>query len=148
MPPSLPSTQAIASECTFTLSGIRPHRVLKASVQVVTCVLTHPSYGEIARVLVWHFDRTLIRGRYLITDLDGEAREDRDMYVLYTFVFNKFGKVWPWIGDVADEWNRGSGVWGRELDEGMLILVGDIEIGELCTGIVRTLIDFMTLAIR
>lgn len=49
---------------------------------------------------------------------------------------------------MADEWNRGSGVWGRELDEGMLILVGDIEIGELCTGIVRTLFNLITLAIR
>lgn len=148
MSPSLPSTQAIASECTFTLSGARPHRVLRASGQVITCALTHPRYGEIARVIVWHFDRTFIRGRYLTTDLDGEAREDRDMYVLYTFVFDKFGKVWPWVGDVADEWNRGTGVWGRESDEGTLILIGDIEMGEPCKPMTRIISNSMTPAIR
>lgn len=70
------------------------------------------------------------------------------MYVLYTFVFDKFGKVWPWIGDVADEWNRGTGVWGRELDEGTLILIGDMEMGEPCKPMTRIISNSMTPAIR
>ncbi|EIM81739.1 uncharacterized protein STEHIDRAFT_161905 [Stereum hirsutum FP-91666 SS1] len=121
MSPSLPSTQAIASECTFTLSGVRPHRVLRASGQVITCALTHPRYGEIARVIVWHFDRTFIRGRYLTTDLDGEAREDRDMYVLYTFVFDKFGKRW----ENRDRPEVESLMLKSILDSGLPMLSGD-----------------------
>ncbi|KAJ7721720.1 hypothetical protein DFH07DRAFT_760315 [Mycena maculata] len=56
-------------------------------------------------------------------DVDGE------LFTIASTLFDKYGEIRPWLVD--DEYHKGSGVWGRELNEGRLVFVISVSVKAL-----------------
>lgn len=74
----------------------------------------------------WLIDRDALQGCSLPGLLSSPKRsEEQDLHKAYFEVFDKYGSIKDFLVD--DEWQKGSGVWGREINEGDVVLV----IGEV-----------------
>ncbi|OBZ78418.1 hypothetical protein A0H81_02167 [Grifola frondosa] len=82
----------------------------------------HPEHGQIALLSSLKIDRSKCFGQFLQI-MDDHSQELHEFSVK---LFNKYGKLKP--DHVDHEYHKGSGCWGRELDDGMLIYVVDVEV--------------------
>ncbi|KAJ7178749.1 hypothetical protein C8R43DRAFT_871920 [Mycena crocata] len=85
------------------------------TLELLTLTVLHPRYSEIACV-------TAVRLRRPCYGIFLEVMHiDTELFTMGSTLFDKYGEVRPW--HVENEYHKGSGAWGRELNEGRLVFV-------------------------
>lgn len=88
----------------------------------INCEVEHPTHPNVASLSAFQIDRRRCRGQFLQV-MDDESQELHEFSVK---LFNKFGHLKPELVD--NDYHKGTGCWGREMDRGMLIYVESIEV--------------------
>ena len=99
------------------LSEVEPHHEHPSVLKHIVLKAMHPQEGELGALVALQIDRRRCRGEFLVI-MDEESQELCEFAVT---LFDKNGRLKPEF--VENEYHKGSGVWGRELDEGMLLYV-------------------------
>ncbi|KAJ7284692.1 hypothetical protein C8J57DRAFT_1053132 [Mycena rebaudengoi] len=85
------------------------------TLKLLTLTVNHPEKKEIvlvSAVLMKH----RCYGQFLeVMDIDSE------LFSIGSALFNKYGEIRPWLVD--NEFHKGSGAWGRELNDGRLVFL-------------------------
>ncbi|KAL6302447.1 hypothetical protein BKA93DRAFT_736745 [Sparassis latifolia] len=86
----------------------------------------YPRGKEVASLRAVQIDRRIAcEGRFhQVMDSDMEDRDELEM--MGRVLFTKYGEVRPWI--VEDEQLKGTGCWGNELSDGMLIYILSVRV--------------------
>lgn len=96
------------------------HRMRPDTLQLLTLSIRHPSHGEIGYVAA-------IRVQHRCDGIFLEVMDvDTELFTITSTLFDKYGDVRSWIVD--NEYHKGSGVWGRELNDGKLIIVLSVHV--------------------
>ncbi|ETW75151.1 hypothetical protein HETIRDRAFT_330631, partial [Heterobasidion irregulare TC 32-1] len=83
---------------------------------------SHPAYGEIAKLSGWFIIRDCIwREFFHVMNSKSE-----DLHRLSVTFFDRFGNIRP--GIVHDNYHKGLGTWGEELNDGRLVHIKDIKV--------------------
>ncbi|KAJ7677371.1 hypothetical protein B0H17DRAFT_1079548 [Mycena rosella] len=91
------------------------HRMQPDTLELLTLTVQHPTFKEIGSV-------TALRVRHRCYGIFLEVMDiDTELFTIGSAIFDKYGEIRPWLVD--NEYHKGSGVWGRELNEGRLIFV-------------------------
>ncbi|KAJ7844403.1 hypothetical protein B0H14DRAFT_2358669 [Mycena olivaceomarginata] len=91
------------------------HRMPPDTLQLLTLSIRHSAHGEIGYITAIHV-RRLCYGLFLeVMDVDTE------LFAITSAIFNKYREIRPWL--VENEYHKGSGLWGQELNEGNLMIV-------------------------
>ncbi|KAJ6570250.1 hypothetical protein DFH09DRAFT_1154477 [Mycena vulgaris] len=91
------------------------HRMEADALELLTLAIRHPKYKEIGSV-------TALRIRHRCSGMFLEVMDiDTELFTIASTLFDKYGEIRPWLVD--NEYHKGSGVWGRELNDGRLIFV-------------------------
>jgi hypothetical protein len=91
------------------------HRMPPDTLQLLTLSVRHSAHGEIGYITAIHV-RRLCYGLFLeVMDVDTE------LFTITSAIFDKYREIRPWL--VENEYHKGSGLWGRELNEGNLMIV-------------------------
>ncbi|KAJ7454838.1 hypothetical protein FB451DRAFT_1565231 [Mycena latifolia] len=91
------------------------HRMSPNTLELLTLTIHHPKYKEIGSVTAVRVQNRC-RGFFLeVMDVDTE------LFTIGSTLFDKYGEIRPWLVD--NEYHKGSGVWGRELNNGRLFFV-------------------------
>ncbi|KAJ7510312.1 hypothetical protein B0H11DRAFT_1183595 [Mycena galericulata] len=101
------------------------HRLSPDTLELLELSIRHPKYSEIGTVtaVLIHRGRCYSDGMFLeVMDADGE------LFTIASTLFDKYGQVRSWLVD--DEYHKGSGVWGRELNAGRLVFVFCVSVKE------------------
>lgn len=93
----------------------------------------HPTDGRVGSLVALEVDRDKCRGD-LILILDEESQE---LSEFATTLFDKFGRLKSEL--VEHEHLKGTGVWGRELDNGKIVYVVSVDVEEKVRGFARVL---------
>ncbi|KAK7032909.1 ankyrin repeat family protein [Favolaschia claudopus] len=98
------------------------HRMRPDTLQSLMLSIKHPSYGEIGYISATRVQyRSGGYGLFLETmDVDNE------LFAIGSALFDKYGEIRPWLVD--NEYHKGSGLWGRELNEGKLIIIRCVSV--------------------
>ncbi|KAF7330361.1 hypothetical protein MVEN_02474400 [Mycena venus] len=95
------------------------HRMPPDTLQLFTLTIRHPTHGEIGYITairVQHRRQCRAWGTFLeLMDVDTE------LFTIASSLSNKYGELRPCIVD--NEYYKGTGVWGPELNDGNLIIV-------------------------
>lgn len=115
-------------ECTVKCSPIIELNHRKPNyLQPIFLTVSHPAYGEIAKLSGWFIIRDCIRGEFFQV----MNSKSEDLHRLSVTLFDRFGNVRPWI--VHDDYHKGLGTWGEELNDGRLVHIKDIKVkDEVC----------------
>ena len=105
---------------TFTEPHGEHPRVLKH----VSIEARHPTEGRVGLLTALHIDREQCRGDFFGI-MDEESQELSDFALT---LFDRFGRLKSEL--VENDYLKGSGVWGRELDRGPILYVEDIQVPE------------------
>ncbi|KAF7297896.1 Ankyrin repeat family protein [Mycena chlorophos] len=97
-------------------------------IQDITLTAKHPQHGEVASLFAWRLVRPLFGDRFLqILDEDHQ-----EMHDFSSSLFDKYGKALPYI--IEPGFRSGSGVWGQELNDGLLFYVMMVSVPEKFRG--------------
>lgn len=97
------------------------HRLPPDTLQLLTLSIHHPKYNEIGYITAVRIERDRCSGMFLeVMDVDEE------MFAIASTLFDKYGEMRPML--VNHEYYRGSGVWGRELNDGQLVIVFGVSV--------------------
>jgi hypothetical protein len=112
---------SIINDCkaTFTASADdESPRVLKH----IEATVKHPQHGDIASLTAVQINRNRCRGMFL------EVMDEHSDELLQfgTKLFDKKGKIRPWL--VQSEYHKGTGCWGFELNEGMVVYILSMDV--------------------
>ncbi|KAJ7183103.1 hypothetical protein C8R46DRAFT_507637 [Mycena filopes] len=144
MPPSNPEHTSNpsagphnASTCLVNLTDLKAtirakkfmpyeHRMPPDTLQLLTLSILHAKHGKIGDVTA-----VLVKSR--CSNIFLEVMDiDTELFTIGSALFDKYGEIRPWLvregGErdgtpVGNEYHKGSGVWGRELDLGRLVFV-------------------------
>ncbi|KAI0076447.1 hypothetical protein K474DRAFT_1662972 [Panus rudis PR-1116 ss-1] len=108
-------------ECDMRIS------VFRHSDDVITqfdLTVEHPDEGEVGSMTMHVIDRSRCRGSFLRV----MERYSEELHVFSQTFFDKNGVLRPEFTE--NEFHKGSGVWGRELDEGQLVFIESIDVDE------------------
>ena len=96
-------------------------------LQPIFLTVSHPAYGEIAKLSGWLIIRDCMRGVFFQV-LNSKSE---DLHHFSVTLFDRFGNVRPWI--VHDDYHKGLGTWGEEFNDGRLVHIEDIKVkDEVC----------------
>nr|GAT49092.1 ankyrin repeat family protein [Mycena chlorophos] len=105
-----------------------PHYEYPRAMQNISLTANHPEHGKVASLSAWRIVRARLGDRfYEILDEDSD-----ELHQFSTALFDKYGNVLPHI--VEPGHRSGSGVWGRELNRGMLLYVMMVYVQEKFRG--------------
>ncbi|KAJ6460373.1 hypothetical protein C8R47DRAFT_933520, partial [Mycena vitilis] len=91
------------------------HRSQPDTLQLITLSIRHPTHGEIGGV-------SAVRVKHRCYGMFLEIMDvDEELFTISTAIFDKYGELRASFMD--NEYHKGSGVWGRELDTGRLVFV-------------------------
>lgn len=94
-----------------------------STVRPFTLEVTHmPTHKQVGHIEGSIINRNRSRGRFLAV-LDEESDE---LHKVSQGLFDKNGMVKASV--VGSEFHKGLGVWGRELDQGLLVYVGSVRV--------------------
>ncbi|KAJ6460369.1 hypothetical protein C8R47DRAFT_994153 [Mycena vitilis] len=97
------------------------HRAQPDTLQLITQSICHPTHGEIGRL-------TAIRVQYRYPGMFLEVMDvDHELFTIATALFDKYGELRE-QRLVYNEYHKGSGVWGRELNKGRLVFVLSVSV--------------------
>ncbi|KAI0360797.1 hypothetical protein OH77DRAFT_1586334 [Trametes cingulata] len=82
----------------------------------------HPREGRVGSLVALQVDRERCRGS-LLEIMDEESQELSDFALT---LFDKFGRLKPELAE--NEYLKGTGVWGRELDQGPILYVLSVDV--------------------
>ncbi|KAJ8462685.1 hypothetical protein ONZ51_g10748 [Trametes cubensis] len=126
---------------TFTEPHGEHPRVLKH----VSIEARHPTEGRVGLLTALHIDREQCRGDFFGI-MDEESQELSDFALT---LFDRFGRLKSEL--VENDYLKGSGVWGRELDRGPILYVEDIQVPEKVhypSSPLRTFLDLHSIQFR
>ncbi|KAJ6577319.1 hypothetical protein B0H19DRAFT_1119156 [Mycena capillaripes] len=91
------------------------HRMSPDTLQLLTLSVRHPTRGEIGSI-------TAVRVQHRCDGIFLEVMDvDTELFTIASNLFDKYGELRPWI--IEHEYYKGSGVWGRELNQGRLVFI-------------------------
>ncbi|KAJ7039526.1 hypothetical protein C8F04DRAFT_949523 [Mycena alexandri] len=91
------------------------HRLSPDTLQLLTLSILHPEHEKIGDVTA-----VFVKSRY--SNIFLEVMDiDEELHTIGSAIFDKYGEIRPWLVD--GEYHKGSGVWGRELNDGKLFFV-------------------------
>ena len=93
------------------------------TLKIITVIATHPAHqGPVASIEAIKILRRFCKGQFLdVMDEDSD-----EMHQFSVALFDKFGKVKPWL--ISEGHRSGTGCWGEELNVGELIYIKDINV--------------------
>ncbi|TFY50851.1 hypothetical protein EVG20_g11291 [Dentipellis fragilis] len=117
------STIMSLQNCTVAFE-VENHSLYPDSVQVVVAVLRGPKNQEIAHLQGWLIDRWRARSSYFERMILSGKDQGQSAIIAYRRLFDKWGRIRPWL--VRNDYLKGLGTWGEELNEGKLLYIGDV----------------------
>nr|GAT49088.1 ankyrin repeat family protein [Mycena chlorophos] len=125
----LPTTMSTIDKDRLSLKiKTKGHYEYPRHIQEITLTAKHPQHGEVASLFAWRLVRPLFGDRFLqILDEDHQ-----EMHDFSSSLFDKYGKALPYI--IEPGFRSGSGVWGQELNEGLLFYVMMVSVPEKFRG--------------
>ncbi|KAI1798318.1 hypothetical protein LXA43DRAFT_1088432 [Ganoderma leucocontextum] len=115
------SSQSFVDKCTADVK-IKPHYEYPRALQHVLIHATHPDHGRVGSLTALKINRMLIQGEFLMV-MDSDSQE---LSEFATTLFDRLGHLKPEF--IEHEYQKGSGVWGRELDDGFLLYVLSVNV--------------------
>ena len=119
-----PTSPSFTLDACVSKLRLEDHAEYPYMLKVITLDALHPAHGTIGTIRALRVDREQCRisGEFLrILDNESQALSD------FAFaLFDKFGKLKPEFVD--HEYYKGSGVWGRELDDGVLYYILEVKV--------------------
>jgi hypothetical protein len=114
-------TMAIIDKCTISYKP-RANASYPEGLTDIAATVTHPKYGKVADITAIKIHRGYMEAAVhrVLDDQTDELAE------FSTTILDRFGNVRPWL--VEPGWRSGSGVWGRELDEGQLLYISFVHV--------------------
>ena len=112
---------SIINDCKVTFTALADDES-PAVLKNIEATVNHPQHGDIASLQAIQINRHRCRGMFL------EAMDENSDELLQfgTKLFDKKGQMRPWL--VESEYHKGTGCWGFELNEGMLVYIMSIEV--------------------
>ncbi|TFY56509.1 hypothetical protein EVG20_g8897, partial [Dentipellis fragilis] len=107
-------------DCTVDFRGKR-HQLYPDIILVVVAVLRDPQNEEIGRLKGWLIDRLHEVPTYF--EQIRSEEQGQSAISAYRLLFDKWGKIRPWL--LNNNYLKGLGTWGEELNKGRLLYVGD-----------------------
>lgn len=101
---------------------LKPHFEHPRALKHVSVKAVHPLHGQIGSLEALQINRKRCRGEFF-SIMDAESQE---MYEFATTIFNDSSALRTELLD--HEYHKGSGVWGREMDKGMLLYVLSVRV--------------------
>lgn len=117
------ATNNVARECRTSVRS-KEHAEYPEVFQHLTIIATHPQHGQLATVKALVIDRDECQNRFLMI-MDSASD---DLMHLSTEVFDSKGKFLPHL--VHNNFLKGTGSWGEELNEGKIIHIDTIDVVE------------------
>ncbi|KAM5534767.1 hypothetical protein V8D89_011631 [Ganoderma adspersum] len=115
------SPESFVDQCTTDIE-IDPHEEYPQALKVVVVHATHADHGRVGTLTALKINRKQLRGEFLMV-MDDESQELSDFA---TTLFDEIGHFRPEF--IEHEYQKGSGVWGRELDDGLLLYVLSVNV--------------------
>lgn len=84
----------------------------------------HPVHGEVGLINAKIINKPVCQDGFLEI-MDAASQELTDFALA---LFDKYGKLRTEL--VENEYHRGSGCWGRELDDGIIVYVVSVQVGQ------------------
>lgn len=114
------------TDCSLSIDP-QPHPVYPLLIQTPSCNLIHPIKGCLAKMVGWLLDRDMLHGCPLPGFISAKRSEEQDLHDAYFEVFDKYRSVRDFLVD--DKWQKGSEVWGREINDGdMVLFIGEFTV--------------------
>jgi hypothetical protein len=112
---------SVLSACKVTFSVSEDYETPKV-LKHIEATVNHPEHGDIASLEAVHINRNRCRGIFL------EVMDEHSDELLQfgTKLFNKNGQLRPWL--VESDYHKGTGCWGFELNEGMLVYIISMDV--------------------
>ncbi|KAA1468223.1 hypothetical protein DENSPDRAFT_869559 [Dentipellis sp. KUC8613] len=111
--------------CTVAFE-VEKHLLYPDSIAVIMAVLRGPKNQEIAHLQGFLIDRRMARGGFFELMFFTGKRQEQSTVVAYRRLFDKWGKIRPWL--VRNDYWKGLGTWGEELNQGKLLYVGEVTL--------------------
>lgn len=118
---STPGDQLSPAQCSIKTSN-RPYPEYPNVLKDIKFSAIHPEHGEVGSLRAWVIDKPACRDDF-IEIMDGLSKEMADFALK---LFDKYGKLRPEL--VENEYHKGSGCWGRELNDGIIIYVVSVRV--------------------
>ncbi|KAI0059550.1 hypothetical protein BV25DRAFT_1860133 [Artomyces pyxidatus] len=125
-----PLSSFSVEQCSFSFQR-RAHKKYPAGILIITVSAIHPIHGQVASMKAWSIDRRA-DGCWGHCIIDGLEEDDRAMGDSFFYLFDKFGHLRPWF--ISDDWQKGLGIWGSELNSGVLVYVALPEVKNMFQG--------------
>jgi hypothetical protein len=95
------------------------------TLKIITVIATHHAHQDpVASIEALKILRRFCKGQFLdVMDEDSD-----EMHQFSVALFDKFGKVRPWL--ISEGHRSGTGCWGEELNIGELIYIKDINVND------------------
>ncbi|OJT12386.1 hypothetical protein TRAPUB_11088 [Trametes pubescens] len=110
-------------KCNYRLAVV-PHMDHPDILQHVSIKAVHPTQGGVGEIRALQIRRDWCRGDFFDI-MDDESDE---LFSFASTLFDKYGRLRKEL--IENAYLRGTGVWGRELDDGVLLYIFDINIKE------------------
>ncbi|KAJ7072821.1 ankyrin repeat family protein [Mycena amicta] len=107
---------------------VKGHHMYPRAMQNISVTIKHPQHKTVASMSALRIVPTLCHGQFLQM-LDEEEDELHEFSIQ---LFNKYGNIQPHL--VEPGYRSGSGCWGREMDNGMLLYVFWLSVNETFRG--------------
>nr|VWP00857.1 Adenylate cyclase (EC (ATP pyrophosphate-lyase) (Adenylyl cyclase) [Ganoderma boninense] len=117
--------KSFAGQCAVDIKA-EPHDEYPDALKVISVKAIHPSHGGVGSLTALKINRRLLRGDFLMV-MDDESQELSDFA---TTLFDEMGHLKPEF--IEHEHQKGSGVWGHELDSGVLLYVLSVNVPQDC----------------
>ncbi|TFY56507.1 hypothetical protein EVG20_g8899 [Dentipellis fragilis] len=130
--PSHPHPAAMSlklNNCTVVFEDEK-HALYQNAIQAVTAILRDPKDAEIARIQSWLVDRRFAMLFWLDTDKIMEGGPPP--IFAYRRLFDKWGRLRP--EHLSHGGLKGLGTWGEELNEGVMLYVGEVSLKQVRYG--------------
>ena len=120
------SAESFIDNCTAHF-GVIPHEEFPRALKYVDIHATHPDHGRVGSLRALKISRKPIGGEFLMV-MDSDSQE---LSEFATTLFDRMGHLKPEFTE--HEYQKGAGVWGRELDEGLLLYVLSVNVPQVRT---------------
>jgi hypothetical protein len=111
------------AKCKFKFKS-KPHYEHPRALTHISLTVTGENREKVATVSALNINRYALYDRFhQIMDED-----EAELAEFSTTLFDKFGRVQSHLID--DDYHKGSGVWGRELNDGMMVFIFHVTVEE------------------
>ncbi|PIL27414.1 hypothetical protein GSI_10562 [Ganoderma sinense ZZ0214-1] len=120
------SPESFVDQCTVDIK-VEPHDEHPQAMKFVIVHATHSDHGGVGSLTALKINRRQLRGDFIMV-MDDESQELSDFA---TTLFDDMGHLKPEF--MEHEHQKGSGVWGHELDSGVLLYILSVDVQQART---------------